>query len=330
MTAPGPDGETGRRRGLKIPQPQGYAGSSPAPGTRKNNGLAFFRVSPTAVFRRASLRVAGLLSVSGQAQSALPVSLRERRRPACPIPGNELGPAAGRGVVVAGAGHGGRIGVGRTSLRQKASDFLVGTRPRVVGPPVPGGRAVGRPACRLARGIEDRSRAGSPNGGRTETVFKRVARHGRKHGKEKASAMEAFEFRSLLLDLAERVGFEPTVQQAVHRISNPAHSTTLTPLRDRHRLAETGEGAEHTGRGGWGQVASAKSAGPPARTFRPPPDRPWSPATRGVRRRASWRAACRATDRCRRRPPLRAARGGGCRGASWSRAAAVGSSRPGP
>jgi hypothetical protein len=143
MTAPGPDGETGRRRGLKIPQPQGYAGSSPAPGTRKNNGLAFFRVSPTAVFRRASLRVAGLLSVSGQAQSALPVSLRERRRPACPIPGNELGPAAGRGVVVAGAGHGGRIGVGRTSLRQKASDFLVGTRPRVVGPPVPGGRSGG-------------------------------------------------------------------------------------------------------------------------------------------------------------------------------------------
>ncbi len=32
--------------------------------------------------------------------------------------------------------------------------------------------------------------------------------------------------------LAERVGFEPTEQQAVHRISSPAHSTTLAPLRN--------------------------------------------------------------------------------------------------
>ena len=31
--------------------------------------------------------------------------------------------------------------------------------------------------------------------------------------------------------LAERVGFEPTVQQAVHLISSQAHSTTLAPLR---------------------------------------------------------------------------------------------------
>ncbi len=29
----GPDGETGIRKGLKIPRPQGYAGSTPAPGT---------------------------------------------------------------------------------------------------------------------------------------------------------------------------------------------------------------------------------------------------------------------------------------------------------
>jgi hypothetical protein len=29
-----PDGETGRRKGLKIPRPQGYAGSIPAPGTK--------------------------------------------------------------------------------------------------------------------------------------------------------------------------------------------------------------------------------------------------------------------------------------------------------
>jgi hypothetical protein len=32
---PSPDGEIGRRKGLKIPHPQGYVGSSPTPGTRK-------------------------------------------------------------------------------------------------------------------------------------------------------------------------------------------------------------------------------------------------------------------------------------------------------
>jgi hypothetical protein len=30
--------------------------------------------------------------------------------------------------------------------------------------------------------------------------------------------------------LAERVGFEPTVRETVHLISNQAHSTTLAPL----------------------------------------------------------------------------------------------------
>src|SRR5215212_1536274 len=30
-----PGGETGRRKGLKIPRPQGHAGSTPAPGTRE-------------------------------------------------------------------------------------------------------------------------------------------------------------------------------------------------------------------------------------------------------------------------------------------------------
>ena len=30
---PGPGGETGIRMGLKIPRPQGHAGSTPAPGT---------------------------------------------------------------------------------------------------------------------------------------------------------------------------------------------------------------------------------------------------------------------------------------------------------
>lgn len=34
-----PDGETGRRKGLKIPQPQGYAGSTPAPGTNAEPSL---------------------------------------------------------------------------------------------------------------------------------------------------------------------------------------------------------------------------------------------------------------------------------------------------
>src|SRR5687767_1168695 len=38
QAGPRPGGETGRRKGLKIPRPQGRAGSSPAPGTilRKN------------------------------------------------------------------------------------------------------------------------------------------------------------------------------------------------------------------------------------------------------------------------------------------------------
>ena len=33
----GPDGETGIRKGLKIPQPKGYAGSTPAPGTMSSS-----------------------------------------------------------------------------------------------------------------------------------------------------------------------------------------------------------------------------------------------------------------------------------------------------
>ena len=32
--------------------------------------------------------------------------------------------------------------------------------------------------------------------------------------------------------LAERVGFEPTVRLPVHRISSAAHSTSLPPLRE--------------------------------------------------------------------------------------------------
>jgi hypothetical protein len=31
----GPDGETGIRKGLKIPRPQGHVGSIPTPGTNK-------------------------------------------------------------------------------------------------------------------------------------------------------------------------------------------------------------------------------------------------------------------------------------------------------
>jgi hypothetical protein len=30
-----PDGETGRRKGLKIPRPQGHVGSIPTPGTTR-------------------------------------------------------------------------------------------------------------------------------------------------------------------------------------------------------------------------------------------------------------------------------------------------------
>jgi hypothetical protein len=33
----GPDGEIGRRKGLKIPRPQGHPGSSPGPGTSSRN-----------------------------------------------------------------------------------------------------------------------------------------------------------------------------------------------------------------------------------------------------------------------------------------------------
>jgi hypothetical protein len=36
---PRPDGEIGRRKRLKISQPQGYAGSIPAPGTNNINYL---------------------------------------------------------------------------------------------------------------------------------------------------------------------------------------------------------------------------------------------------------------------------------------------------
>ena len=35
MIIDGPGGETGRRKGLKIPRPYGCAGSTPAPGTTR-------------------------------------------------------------------------------------------------------------------------------------------------------------------------------------------------------------------------------------------------------------------------------------------------------
>src|SRR5690606_8871963 len=37
----GPDGETGRRKGLKIPRPQGHVGSIPTPGTRKGEPMRY-------------------------------------------------------------------------------------------------------------------------------------------------------------------------------------------------------------------------------------------------------------------------------------------------
>ena len=58
--------------------------------------------------------------------------------------------------------------------------------------------------------------------------------------------------------LAERVGFEPTVQQAVHRISNPAHSTTLTPLLNGRRQSLAGLRGE--GGGAYVAAAAATSA----------------------------------------------------------------------
>src|SRR5690349_2583377 len=35
-----PDGEIGRRKGLKIPHPHGYAGSTPAPGTIDDHAMS--------------------------------------------------------------------------------------------------------------------------------------------------------------------------------------------------------------------------------------------------------------------------------------------------
>ena len=49
-----PDGETGRRKGLKIPRPRGHAGSIPAPGT-----------SPAAVAVRRALRYARTRNIPG-------------------------------------------------------------------------------------------------------------------------------------------------------------------------------------------------------------------------------------------------------------------------
>ena len=45
--AQGPDGETGRRKGLKIPRPQGHVGSIPTPGTNADDapGLGAYSLS---------------------------------------------------------------------------------------------------------------------------------------------------------------------------------------------------------------------------------------------------------------------------------------------
>lgn len=43
-------------------------------------------------------------------------------------------------------------------------------------------------------------------------------------------------FNVLIIKMAERVGFEPTIPLQVCRISSAVHSTTLPPLRMRERL----------------------------------------------------------------------------------------------
>ena len=53
------------------------------------------------------------------------------------------------------------------------------------------------------------------------------------HAKSPAWCGALDAFRAGWKDLAERVGFEPTIRLHVYRISSPAHSTTLPPLRDR-------------------------------------------------------------------------------------------------
>jgi hypothetical protein len=49
-------------------------------------------------------------------------------------------------------------------------------------------------------------------------------------GKQKAFVSLLLETRRIPDLLAERVGFEPTVRETAHLISNQAHSTTLAPL----------------------------------------------------------------------------------------------------
>ncbi len=51
--APRPGGETGIRKGLKIPRPQGHAGSTPAPGTRASYGDTQYWAGRTATASQA-------------------------------------------------------------------------------------------------------------------------------------------------------------------------------------------------------------------------------------------------------------------------------------
>src|SRR5262245_65481957 len=60
---PSPGGETGRHKGLKIPRPQGHAGSTPAPGTTAKRTSKM-----TAKFFAAMLAaLAALVSISASA-----------------------------------------------------------------------------------------------------------------------------------------------------------------------------------------------------------------------------------------------------------------------
>ena len=48
----GPDGETGIRKGLKIPRPQGHAGSTPAPGTTEEGSAVCYSAQVEESFKR--------------------------------------------------------------------------------------------------------------------------------------------------------------------------------------------------------------------------------------------------------------------------------------
>lgn len=72
-----PDGETGRRKGLKIPHPQGYVGSSPTPGTKEisdlGSSIGIIETNPEVGVRKVS-------ALSARAVARTSVALRSARQ----------------------------------------------------------------------------------------------------------------------------------------------------------------------------------------------------------------------------------------------------------